>query len=49
MGHQYKNLLKRYSFYLGGDQLQVPWIERIRLVLGAFIGLMLALTTAISW
>ena len=46
MGHQYKNLLKRYSFYLGGDQPHVPWIERIRSVVGAFIGLMLVLTTA---
>ena len=44
MRHQYKNLLKRYSFYLGGDQPHVPWVERIRSVLGAFIGLMLVLT-----
>ncbi len=42
----YKNLLKRYSFYLGGDQPHVPWMERIRSVIGAFIGLMLVLTTA---
>lgn len=42
----YKNLLKRYAFYLGGDQPNVPWIERIRSVLGAFIGLMLVLTAA---
>jgi CBS domain-containing membrane protein len=46
MKHHYKNLLKHYSFYLGGDQPQVPWIERIRSVVGAFIGLMLVLTTA---
>lgn len=46
MRNQYKNLLKRYSFYLGGDQPRVPWSERIRSVLGAFIGLMLVLTTA---
>ncbi|OYY21086.1 MAG: HPP family protein [Polynucleobacter sp. 24-46-87] len=46
MKHNYKNLLKRYSFYLGGDQPQVPWIERIRSVAGAFIGLMLVLTIA---
>jgi CBS domain-containing membrane protein len=46
MKHNYKNLLKRYSFYLGGDQPQVPWIERIRSVVGAFIGLMLVLTIA---
>lgn len=42
----YKNLLKRCSFYLGGDQPHVPWMERIRSVIGAFIGLMLVLTTA---
>ena len=46
MRHQYKNLLKRYSFYLGGDQPYVPWLERIRSVSGAFIGLILVLTTA---
>ena len=46
MRHQYKHLLKRYSFYLGGDQPHVPWVERIRSVIGAFIGLMLVLTTA---
>jgi CBS domain-containing membrane protein len=46
MRPQYKNLLKHYSFYLGVDQPQVPWIERIRSVVGAFIGLMLVLTTA---
>lgn len=42
----YRQLLKRYSFYLGGDQPQVPWIERIRSVFGAFVGLMLVLTIA---
>lgn len=46
MRHQYKNLLKRYSFYLGGDQPHVPWLERIRSVFGALIGLMLVLTIA---
>jgi CBS domain-containing membrane protein len=46
MRPKYKNLLKHYSFYLGGDQPHVLWVERIRSVLGAFIGLMLALTTA---
>jgi CBS domain-containing membrane protein len=39
-------LLKRYSFYLGGDQPHVAWVERIRSVFGAFIGLMLVLTIA---
>lgn len=38
--------LKRYSFYLGGDQPAVAWVERLRSVLGAFIGLMLVLTIA---
>ena len=46
MVHKYKNLLKHYSFYLGGDQPRVPWVERIRSVAGAFIGLLLVLTTA---
>ncbi|OYY14336.1 MAG: HPP family protein [Polynucleobacter sp. 24-46-87] len=46
MRHQFRNSIKRYFFYLGGDQPQVPWIERIRSVAGAFIGLMLVLTTA---
>jgi CBS domain-containing membrane protein len=46
MRHQYKNLLKYYSFYFGGDQPHVPWVERIRSVVGAFIGLMLVLTAA---
>jgi len=38
--------LKRWCFYLGGDQPPVLWGERIRTVLGAFIGLMLVLTIA---
>jgi CBS domain-containing membrane protein len=46
MRHTYRQLLKRYLFYLGGDQPQVPWRERIRSVFGAFIGLMLVLTMA---
>ncbi|QWE16938.1 HPP family protein [Polynucleobacter sp. AP-Nino-20-G2] len=46
MRHKYKNLLKRYSFYLGGDQPHVAWVERIRSVFGALIGLMLVLTIA---
>ena len=39
-------LLKRLSFYFGGDQPFVPWVERLRACLGAFIGLMLVLTIA---
>ena len=46
MKHKYKNLRQRYSFHLVGDQPHVPWLERIRSVVGAFIGLMLVLSTA---
>lgn len=46
MKHTFHYLLKRYAFYLGGDQPLVPWVERLRSVFGAFIGLMLVLTTA---
>jgi len=42
----FKEFLKRYSFYLGGDQPPVAWQEKLRAVLGAFIGLMLVLTIA---
>jgi len=38
--------VKHYAFYLGGDQPHVAWVERIRSVFGAFIGLMLVLTIA---
>ena len=40
--------IKRYSFYLGGDQPQVSWVERIRASVGAFFGLVLVLTIAKS-
>ena len=46
MRHTAKYLIKRYSFYLGGDQPAVSWHERLRSCLGAFIGLMLVLTLA---
>jgi CBS domain-containing membrane protein len=38
--------MKCGSFYLGGDQPPVSWQERLRSVLGAFLGLMLVLTMA---
>lgn len=38
--------LKQASFYFGGDQPHVAWAERLRSVIGAFIGLMLVLTIA---
>ena len=46
MRHSLKYYLKRYSFYLGGDQPPVPLFEKLRSVFGAFIGLMLVLTIA---
>lgn len=41
-----KHQFKPYFFYFGGDQPHVAWVERIRSVFGAFIGLMLVLTIA---
>ena len=38
--------MKRYSFYLGGDQPEVSWRERIRSSIGALVGSMLVLTIA---
>lgn len=46
MRHTLKFYLKRYSFYLGGDQPAVAWSERLRSVFGAFIGLILVLAIA---
>ena len=46
MRHTLRYWIKHYSFYLGGDQPFVPWVERIRAIVGAFIGLMLVLTIA---
>lgn len=46
MKHTLRYYLKRYSFYLGGDQPPVSWVERMRSVLGAFIGLGLVLLVA---
>lgn len=48
MRHKLQFYLKRYSFYLGGDQPAVAWRERLRSVFGAFIGLLLVLTMAKS-
>lgn len=36
----YRHLLKRCSFYLGGDQPYTSWVERLRSVVGAFLGLL---------
>jgi CBS domain-containing membrane protein len=46
MTHTLKHYLKHFLFYLGGDQPAVSWVERLRSVLGAFLGLMLVLTIA---
>ena len=46
MRHTAKYLIKRHSFYLGGDQPAVSWQERLRSCVGAFVGLMLVLTIA---
>jgi len=39
-----RTLLRPYAFYLGGDQPQVNWRERIHLILDPCIGLMLVIT-----
>ena len=46
MRHTAKYLLKRYSFYLGGDQPLVSWTERLRACGGALIGLLLVFSFA---
>ena len=46
MKHVFKYYWKHYSFYLGGDQPHVAWVERLRSVFGALVGLMLELTIA---
>jgi len=40
------DLIKHYSFYLGGDQPPVAWPERLRSVFGAFLGLAFVFMTA---
>ena len=46
MKHSFQYLVKHYSFYLGGDQPVVAPAERMRAVLGAFVGLLLVFATA---
>jgi CBS domain-containing membrane protein len=41
-----KYLLKRCSFYFGGDQPSVSWVERLRACGGALIGLLLVFSFA---
>lgn len=48
MKHLVRDLCKRYTFYMGGDQPIVNWVERLRSSIGAFIGLMLVLTISKS-
>lgn len=38
--------MKQIAFYFGGDQPHVNWMERIRAVVGAFIGLVLVFFAA---
>jgi CBS domain-containing membrane protein len=46
MSNRIKSLMKRYSFYFGGDQPPVSWAERLRSGAGALVGLMLVMTIA---
>ena len=46
MRHTAKNLIKHYSFYLGGDQPAVSWPERLRASTGALVGLTLVFVIA---
>lgn len=46
MKHTFKHYLRHCAFYLGGDQPYVAWLERLRAVFGALIGLMLVLAIA---
>ena len=46
MGNTMKSLIKRYSFYFGGDQPAVSWAEGLRSAAGALVGLMLVMTIA---
>lgn len=42
----FKSFRARYAFYFGGDQPPVSWLERVRSVFGAFVGLMLVIAAA---
>ena len=46
MKRSFDHLKKHYAFYLGGDQPAVAWVERLRSVVGAFIGVLLVVTAA---
>lgn len=46
MKHVIKRIYTRYSFYFGGDQPEVGWVERLRSCGGAFIGLILVISIA---
>lgn len=46
MSNTIKSLIKRYSFYFGGDQPAVSWAERVRSSAGALVGLMVVFTIA---
>ena len=46
MRHAVRLWIKRYSFYLGGDQPAVSWVERFRASGGALVGLLLVLSFA---
>jgi len=46
MRHTLRLWIKRYSFYLGGDQPAVSWAERLRACGGALVGLLLVLSFA---
>jgi CBS domain-containing membrane protein len=44
MRHSLRYLLKKYTFYFGGDQPHISWLERFRSGFGIFVGLLLVLT-----
>ena len=46
MKYSLSDLIRHYAFYVGGDQPQVSWAERLRSVCGAFLGLAFVFMTA---